>query len=183
MADRGLHAQIVDLVEAAPLGREPHQDVDRLVAVDRAVFGRLEPVGDELDGAADRVDAGAVFGRLGLVDLDAPVDAGERLAVVEIADVARAGEDRRDLLGRRRQHRRIERGELHLDRLAGRRAGARRRHLDQDAGDVGGLRADRVHDLVRGRTRCASRANSNWMTPMVSSVSSPMPRGCSPMRA
>src|SRR5262249_41516596 len=71
-----LHAQVVDLVEAAALGRKAHQDVHRLVAVDRPVFGRLEAVGDELDGAADGVDAGAVFRRLRLVDLKLPVDAG-----------------------------------------------------------------------------------------------------------
>ena len=183
MAGRGLDAQIVDLVEAAPVGRKAHQDVDRLVAVDRPVFGRLEPVGDELHGGADGVDAGAVFRGLRLVDLDGPVDAGQRLAVVEIADVGARRKHRRDLARRRRQHGRIERGELHLDRLAGRRTGARRGHLDQDAGNVRGPRADRIHDLVRGRTRLRQCANSNWMTPMVSSVSSPMPRGCSPMRA
>src|SRR6266446_1673259 len=66
---RRLHAQVVDLVEAAALGRKAHQDVHRLVAVDRPVFGRLEAVGDELDGAADGVDAGAVFRRLRFVDL------------------------------------------------------------------------------------------------------------------
>ena len=150
--DRGLHPQIVDLVEAAAVGREAHQDVDRLVAVDRPVFGRLEAVGDELHRAADGVDAGAVFRGLRLVDLDLPVDAGQRLAVVEIADVAARRQDGRDLLGGGRQHGRIERAELHLDRLAGRRAGARRRHLDQDAGNVGGLGADGVHDLVRRRS-------------------------------
>jgi len=47
--------------------------------------------------------------------------------------------------------RRIERGELHLDRLAGRRTGARRRHFDEDAGDIRGLLPDRVHDRVARR--------------------------------
>ena len=45
---------------------------------------------------------------------------------------------RGDLLGGGGQQLGIERADLHLDRLAGRRAGARRRHLDQDAGNVGG---------------------------------------------
>src|SRR5215468_3351433 len=130
MPHLGLHAQVVDLVEAAPFGRKAHQDVHRLVAVDRPVFGRLEAVGDELDRAADGVDAGAVLRRLRLVDLELPVDAGKRLAVIEIADVATRGQDGRDLAG--------------------------------------------------GRLR--QSANSNRMTPMVSSVSSLMPRGCSPMR-
>ena len=35
----------------------------------------------------------------------------------------------------------------------GRRTGARRRHLDQDAGDVHGSVADLVHDEVRRRPR------------------------------
>ena len=48
---------------------------------------------------------------------------------------------------------RVERRELHLDRLAGRRPGARCRHLDQHARNVGGLFAQLVHDGVRGRAR------------------------------
>src|SRR4029453_17312259 len=99
---RRLHAQVVDLVEAAALGRKAHQDVHRLVAVDRPVFGRLEAVGDELDGAADGVDAGAVFRRLRLVDVELPVDTGERLAVVEVADVAARGPHGPPLAGGRR---------------------------------------------------------------------------------
>jgi hypothetical protein len=157
MPHRRLQAQIVDLIEAAPLRREPHQDVDRLVAVHRPVFRGLEPIGDELDGAADRADAGVVFGRLGFVELDAPVDAGERLAVVEIANVAVAGEDRRDFLRRCRQHGRIDRTELHLDGLAGGRARARRRHLDENAGDVRRFRANGIHDLVRRRPAAPMR--------------------------
>ena len=66
---------------------------------------------------------------------------------------ARFAENRRDDLRSRRQHRRIGRGELHLDRLAGRGAGARRGHLDENAGDVGSLVADRIHDDVGGRPR------------------------------
>src|SRR6516165_6676546 len=61
------------------------------------------------------------------------------------------GQDGRDLVGRRRQAGGIERAELHLDRLAGRRTRARRRHLDEDARNVGGLGADGVHDFVRRR--------------------------------
>ncbi len=60
-------------------------------------------------------------------------------------------------LRRRRNHVGVERGKLHLHRLAGRRAGARRRHLDQHAGDVGGFLADRVHDRVRLRPRLPVR--------------------------
>src|SRR4029450_5341145 len=114
-----LPPQIVDLVEAAALGWKAHQNVHRLVAVDRPVFGRLETVGDELDGAADGIDAGAVFRRFRLVDLDLPIDAGERPAIIEVADVATRGEDGGNLGRGRRQLRRVERPELHLNRLAG----------------------------------------------------------------
>ena len=153
MAGLGLDPQIVDLVEAAPFRREAHQDVDRLVAVDGPVLGRLEPVGDELHRATHRADAGAVFRGLGVVDLDPPVDAGQRLAVVEIADLGMLRERRRDDLRSRRQRGRIGCGELHLDRFAGRRARARRGNLDEDAGDVRRLVADRVHDDVGRRPR------------------------------
>ena len=62
-------------------------------------------------------------------------------------------EERGHLLGGRWQCGGIERAELHLDRLAGRRSAARRRHLDQHARNVRGLVADGIHDGVRGRTR------------------------------
>ena len=42
---------------------------------------------------------------------------------------------------------------MDLDRLAGRRAGAGRRDLDQDARDFRGRGPDAVHDLVRRRPR------------------------------
>src|SRR5262249_9638920 len=151
----GLYAQIVDLVEAAALGRKAHQDVHRFVAVDRPVFGRLEAIGDGLASAADGVDAGAVFRRLRLVDVELPVDAGKRLAVIEIADVAARGQDGRDLAGGRRQVGGIERAELHLDRFAGRRARARRRHFDQDARAVGGPGAGAVPGILRRRAGAA----------------------------
>jgi hypothetical protein len=41
-----LHPQFVDLIEAAALGRKTYEDVDRFVAVDGPVLGRLETVGD-----------------------------------------------------------------------------------------------------------------------------------------
>ena len=77
---------------------------------------------------------------------------------------------------------RIERAELHLDRLAGRRAGARRRDLDQNAGNIGG-RLARIPSMIScAGGRVFQSANSNWMTPIVSSVISLEPRGCSPTR-
>jgi hypothetical protein len=84
-------------------------DVHRLVAIDRPVFGGLETVGDELDGAADGVDAGAVFRGFRFVDLDLPIDAGERQTVVEIADVAARGQHGRDLGRGRGKLSRVER--------------------------------------------------------------------------
>ena len=87
MSHLRLYAQIIDLVEAAAIGRKAHENVHRFVAVDRPVFGRLQSVGDKLDGAADRVYAGAVFRGLGFVDFDFPIDAGQRQAIVEVADV------------------------------------------------------------------------------------------------
>ena len=84
-AGRGVDGQLVERVEAPPLLREAHQDVDRLVGRGGPVFGDLHPVGDELDRRADRDRAGAVFRRLGLVDVERPVDAGKRQAVIHVA--------------------------------------------------------------------------------------------------
>ena len=50
------------------------------------------------------------------------------------------------LAGRREEQLRIDGGDLQRDRLAGRRAAVRLRHLDDDAGDVLRHRADLVHD-------------------------------------
>ena len=152
-AGRSLDPQFVDLTQAAPLFREANDNVDRLVSVGRAILRHLDAIGDELHRGADGVDVGAIFGGLRLVDLELPVDAGQRQTVVEIADCGHLREDAGDLLRRGRQLGGIERRELHLDRLAGRRAGAWRRHLDQDAGDVPRLLADLVHDHVRRRPR------------------------------
>jgi hypothetical protein len=66
VAHRGLHPQIVDLIEAAAVGRESGSGYPPTCRCRPAVFGGLEPVGDELHGAADGVDAGAVFRRLDL---------------------------------------------------------------------------------------------------------------------
>ena len=153
VAGGGVDAQVVDLVEAPAILREAQQDIDLLVGFRGPIFGDLHAVGDELHRGADTADARAVFRGFRLVDLDAPVDAGQRQAVVEIADVGALRQNRGDLFRRRRQQLRIERAELDLDRLAGRRAGARAGDLGQDAGNIRGLLADLVHDLVRGGAR------------------------------
>ena len=54
-----------------------------------------------------------------------------------------------DLLGVVVEPGRIGRRQLHLDRLAGRRAGFRHAHLDVDAGNAGHRDAQFVEDLVR----------------------------------
>src|SRR5262249_4050428 len=146
-----LHAQIVDLVEAATIGRKAHENVHRFVAVDRPVFGRFQSIGDKLDGAANRVYAGAVFCGLGFVDFDLPIDARQRQAIVEVADIAARSKHGGNLARSRRQLRGIQRRELHLNGLARGPARARRRHFDKDAWDIDGLGADGVHDLVRRR--------------------------------
>ena len=118
---------------------------------DGPILGDFGAVGDELHAGADGVDVGLILRGLGLVHLDAPVDAGQRQPVVDVAHVGARRQQRGDLLGGGGQQLGIERRELDLHRLAGRRAGARRGHLDQDARNVRGLLADRVHDLVRRR--------------------------------
>ena len=153
MAGGGLHAQLVDLVEAAAVRREAHDDVDSLVVIGRAILGHLRAVGDELHPGADDVDVGVVFRRLALVHLDAPVDAGQRQAVIDVTHVRAGRKDRRGLLGGGRKQVGIERRELDLHRLAGRRSRAGRRHFDQNTGDVGGLRTNAIHDLVAGLAR------------------------------
>ena len=130
----------------------------------------LTPLVTSCTRGADRVDAGAVFRGLGLVDLDPPVDAGQRQAVVEVADVGALADNGGDLLrggGQPVRDRARRAGPASACRSAGRRAAPSPRPGCREC--PRSCRGSSSMISCAGARVCQS-ANSNWMTPIVSSL-------------
>src|SRR3546814_734155 len=85
---RRLDADVVELPDGAVLHRQAHHDVDLLAAVVRPVLADLHAVGDHAHVAADQADVGAELGRLGAVDRQLPLDAGNLGAVLHVDEAA-----------------------------------------------------------------------------------------------
>ena len=98
-----MHAQFVHLIEAAAIFGEAHQDIDGLVATGGAIFGGFDAVGHELQRGADDRGIGPELGGLRLINMDLPIDAGQRQPVIQVLDIRKMGKHRGDLLGSRRQ--------------------------------------------------------------------------------
>ena len=78
------NAQFAEPVQAAVVGGKAHADVEFLVGIVGPVGAQLDAVGHQLDDAADQRNVGAKLGGLGPVDLQAPLDAGQRPRVLGI---------------------------------------------------------------------------------------------------
>src|SRR5690606_28763519 len=104
-------------------------------------------VGDELHQAADRGDVGVEARRLGAIHLDAPLDAGQRAAVLDVAQPRHGFHRAAHEVGGAFEVIRDARGELDLHRLADGRAGLGEGGLDLYAGDVRGGLADFLENL------------------------------------
>ena len=147
---RRLDAELVEGGERTTILGQAQADVDRIVDAGGAVFGQFEAGGHQLHGRADRARRDAVLGSLAAIDVERPVDAGRRQAVVDVDDARNRRQHRRDVAGRLVQVGRVGGRQAHLDGLAGRRTGFRHAHFDVDAGNAGHRRAQVGQHLMRG---------------------------------
>ena len=84
LSQRGRDAQLVEALQVALVKREAQPDIEFFVGIIGTVFGKLDPVGDHLDGIAQQGDIGAVAGGLFTIDMQPPFDARQRPAVFDI---------------------------------------------------------------------------------------------------
>ena len=155
VADRHLalgrgHAQAVELVDIAVLVGEAGDDVDLVVALIRPVVAELEAAGDQLNRVADAGDVDAIARRLGAVDVDLPFDAGNRPRILDAHQAIHLVQMSAQRGDGGLEQGRIARRELHIDGLAGRRAGFLVARLHMDAGQALGALEDLRDDLGRG---------------------------------
>ena len=123
--------------DGALIRRQAQDDVHRVVRSGGAVVGQFQPVGHKLHHSAHGGGRQAVTRGGGAVDLQFPVDAGGRQAVVDVDHVGHLLQLIRDGPGHGVQPRGVGGRQLHLDRLAGRRPGIGYGNLHIDAGNAG----------------------------------------------
>ena len=146
----GTDAQFVHGPDTAITTRVTHPDIHRVHRPVGPVFPHLDAVGHQLHGDTGGGNIRAVNGRLGPVDIDAPLYRRQRCGVVDIHQFRQGVEIGAHPRHSGFQQTPVARGQLDLYRLAHRRALLFRQYFNPYAGQVCGALTDLAHNGVAG---------------------------------
>ncbi len=168
-------AKLVKLADVAHFRGEAGDDIDFVVGIVRPVVAEFEAARDELDHVADGGHVETVFRGLGTVDVELPLDAGDRARILHVDQARHGFELLAHDVGGRFQRDEVGRGQLQT-RPPCRRPG-RRHPWSARSGCRGSARcASRMSSrMVSTLRRLSQSPNSSAIVPITSSASSSPP--------